>query len=232
MTRAVRAAAVCASAVAVSAAPVPPPSEKERVAKYWGLTEGAGEFELAGKQLTLRTAGQPARGLLHGPRMTMPRTARTLCGDFVVTVKVIDATPPDPMGRHEEARPVSRAGLLLSGGGYGIELHLHQLYQKLNGAIRDDLDRVVWVDTWFPGGGAGRSREKVPAGKSTYLRVTRKDKAVTVSHSFDGTEWAAPLVPRQGLDFPDEVTAGVFLAHSTYQRASATFDPLIVEKPK
>ena len=223
--------AVCAATVA-GAAPVPPPSEKEQVAKLWGKTEGAGTFELEGKQLTLRTAGQPARGFIHRERMSMPRTTRTLRGDFVMTVKVVDAAAPDPNLRHEDAWPGTRAGLTLVGGGYSIEWHQYQYYTKLNGAVRGDLHRVVWVDTWFPGGGAGSSRAQVPAGKSVHLRIARKGKDVTVAHSFDGKEWSAPVTPRQGLAFPDEVTVGVFFAHSTYQSAAATFDPLTIEQPK
>jgi len=69
-------------------------------------------------------------------------------------------------------------------------------------------------------------------GKSVYLRITRKDKTITISHSFDNKEWSAPRVPRQNLDFPDEVAVGVFFAHSTYQIADAIFDGLTIEKPK
>jgi regulation of enolase protein 1 (concanavalin A-like superfamily) len=96
----------------------------------------------------------------------------------------------------------------------------------------EELTRCVWVDTWFPRGGAGNSLKAAEAGKSTYLRVVRKEKVVTVSYSFDGSEWSTPFTPRQALDFPDEVTVGAFFAHSTYQVVEATFDGLTVEKPK
>jgi hypothetical protein len=229
-----RASAVLAvlSVTVASAAPVPPPTEQELIAKLWGKTAGAGEFELSGKRLTLRTAGQPARGHIHGKGMNMPRTGRTVTGDFEVTVRVTDAAPPNPNNKHEDAWPGTRAGLTLAGGGYCLELHLYQYHQKQQGAVQEELKRVVWIDTWFPGGGAGSTRAQVPEGKSVYLRIARKDKAVTISHSFDGKEWAAPVTPRQGLEFPDEVTVGVFYAHSTHQIAAATFDGLTIEKPK
>ncbi|MBP3958932.1 hypothetical protein J8F10_27120 [Gemmata sp. G18] len=232
MIRAAAIVAFAATVAGVSAAPVPPPSEKELLAKYWGKTEGQGEFELAGKQLTMRTGGVPARGLLYGKGSNMPRATRPVTGDFEVTVKLGDAAPPNPKNRHEDSWPGSRAGLLVSGGGYGIEFHLYQYHQKRNGDVLDTLDRVVWVDTWFPGGGAGSSLVQVPVGKSTHLRITRKDKTVSVSHSFDGKEWSAPHTPRQDLAFPDEVAVGVFYAHSTYQIAAATFDELTITKPK
>src|SRR5436190_1457920 len=77
--------------------------------------------------------------------------------------------------------------------------------------------RCVWVDTWFPGGGAGSQLKNPEPGKSTHLRITRKDKVVNVSYSFDGKEWSPPYNPRQAMEFPDEVAVGVFFAHSTYQ---------------
>ncbi len=232
MLRAAVLVALVSVAAVVVAAPVPPPSEKELLAKLWGKTDGVGEFELAGKQLTLRTIGQPARGYIHGKGMNMPRATRTVSGDFEVMVKVADAAAPNPKNKHEDAWPGTRAGLTLTGGGYSIELHLYQYHQKLNNMVQEDLRRVVWIDTWFPGGGSGSTRAQVPAGKSTYLRIARKDKAVTVSHSFDGKEWSTPYTPRQGLDFSDEVTVGVFFAHSTHQIAAATFDGFTVEQLK
>src|SRR5262245_7681165 len=124
-----RATILFAFAFAVStavAAPVPPPSEKELLAKHWGKTEGQGEFELKGKQLTIRTGGQPARGIIHRERMDMPRATRFVTGDFEVTVKIVDSMLPKKDSKHEDAWPGTRAGVFIQGGGYGIELHLYQ----------------------------------------------------------------------------------------------------------
>jgi hypothetical protein len=223
--------ALVSSAAAV-AAPVPAPSEKELIAKYWGQTEGRGAFELVGKQLTIRTVGQPARGIIFGQGMNMPRATRTARGDFEITVKVTDSALPGRAAKHEDAWPGTRAGLFVQGGGYGVEFHLFQYYSKFNGVQQEEPTRCVWVDTWFPGGGAGSQLKNAEDGKSTWLRVTRKDKAVAVSYSFDGKEWSVPHTPRKELDFPEEVTVGVFLAHSTYQTLGATFDTFTIEKPK
>ena len=119
----------------------------------------------------------------------------------------------------------------MSGGGYGVEWHLSQHYLKRNGVMVEELTRVVWVDSWFPGGGAGNSLSAVDANKSTYLRIARKAKEVSVSYSFDGREWSVPYAHRK-YEFPDEVTVGVFLAHSTHQGADATFADFTVEQPK
>jgi len=80
-----------------------------------------------------------------------------------------------------------------------------------------------------PRRGAGPLKN-VEDGKSTWLRVTRKEEAVSVSYSFDASTGPS-RTPRPDLDFPDEVTVGVFFAHSTYQTLSATFDGFTVEKP-
>ena len=71
-------------------------------------------------------------------------------------------------------------------------------------------------------------------GKSTYLRLIRKDKEISMSHSADGKKWSAPSNPFKNIDmaFPDEVAVGVFFSHSTHQFAHATFDGFAVAKPK
>jgi hypothetical protein len=219
------------------AAPVPPPSEKELLAKHWGKTEGNGEFELKGKQLTIRTATQPSKGLIgiisggDTARVTMPRATRTVAGDFDIAVTITDAAPPNKDAKHEGAYPDTRAGLLVEGGGYAIEFHLRQFHPKVQG-VKDEPTRCVFLDTWYPRGGSGSQLKTAEDGKSVHLRATRKDKALVVSYSFDGAEWSTPHAPRQALDFPDEVTVGVFFAHSTFQTLGATFDKFTVEKPK
>jgi hypothetical protein len=217
------------------AAPVPPPGEKELLAKHWGKTEGEGEFELKGKQLIVRSVVPPSRGLISiiggNGKPTMPRASRTVAGDFEVTVKVADAAPPNKDAKHTDSSPSTRAGVFIEGGGYAIEFHLFQQYNKNNG-VPGALQRCVWVDSWFPGGGSGSMLKAAPEGKTTYLRITRRDKAVSVSYSFDGKEWTPPYTPRKDMAFPEEVSVGVFFLHSTYQVLEASFDGFTVEKPK
>lgn len=229
-TATVLAFAFVASAVA---APVPKPSEKEILAKHWGKTEGMGEFELAGKQLTIRSFVPPDRGLislLGNQQPTMPRASRTVLGDFEMTVKVTDAALPHKNAKHDAAWPNTRAGLFIEGGGFAVEFHLYQYFTKINGVPNETATRSVWVDTWYPRGGSGSQLKAAEAGKSTWLRIARKEKAVSVSYSFDGTTWSNPYTPRQEMDFPNEVSVGVFFSHSTYQTLEATFDGFTVEK--
>jgi hypothetical protein len=221
-----------AIAISAVAAPVPPRPEKERIAKYWGKTEGEGEFELKDGRLTMRTIGKPARGVFYRDSMNMPRATRTVTGDFEATVTVTDAALPAAKHKHEDAWPGTRAGLFVRGGDCGVELHFYQYFSKINGVQKEEPTRYVWVDTWFQRGGAGSSLRSVEAGKTPHLRITRKGQDIAVSHSIDGKEWSKPHTPRQNLEFPDEVTVGVFFAHSTYQIAAATFEGFTITKPK
>src|SRR5207244_13618205 len=82
--------------VFAAAAPVPQPGEKEQIEKLWGKVVSPAkecEFKLSGKALTIRSSGQPARGL-RNDNDPIARVAKTVAGDFEMTVKVADATPP------------------------------------------------------------------------------------------------------------------------------------------
>jgi hypothetical protein len=224
-----------AAPVLAVAAPVPPPGEKEQIEKLWGKIVSPAkecEFKLAGKALTIRTAGQPARGL-RTETETIPRVAKTVAGDFEMTVKVADATPPNREAKHNESWPWTRAGLYVVGGGYTVEWHLSQYYTKTNNnELNEKLTRCPWVDTWYPRGGAGSQVGNVEAGKSTHLKIVRKGNAVTVSHGTDGETWSTPFNPRQAVEFPDEVTVGVFVSHGTHQTVEATFADFEIKKLK
>jgi len=215
-----------------AAAPVPPPSEKERIEKQWGKIVSPAvecEFKLSGKSLTIRTAGQPARGL-RTEKEPIPRVAKTVAGDFEMTVKVADLTPPGREAKYTDAWPWSRAGLYLVGGGHAVEFHLSQYYTKANDVLNEKLTRCPWVDTWYPRGGSGSQIGNVEPGKSAYLKVVRRGNTVAVSHSTDGEKWSNPFNPRQTLELPDELTVGVFVSHGTHQPIEATFSDFAIKK--
>ena len=218
-------------AVVAAAAPVPPLSEKEQIAKLWGKIEGEGEFELKGKRLRLRTARTPDRGA-HGDGATAPRVTRAVTGDFEATVTLLDADLPHPNAATDSRERNTRAGLFVAGGEYHVQLHLYQAFHENNGAVQATPQRSVWVDAWFPRGGSGSMLKDAEDGKSTHLRLVRKDKVVTVSYSLDGAEWSEPYNPHKEMDFPDAVTVGVYLAHTTHQTLEAAFTGFTVGKPK
>ena len=218
------------------AAPVPPPSEKEQLAKLWGTTAGQGEFELKGKQLTLRsTISKPNREYSWGEQLSVPRTGRVVSGDFVITVCIRDASAPGKDVKHDTHSAETNAGLYVRGGESSLRYYLTQTYQRFNGAAPNpNLQRRLGIEANYPRGGASGSLQGVEDGKSTYLRLIRKDKALAMSHSADGEKWSVPNNPFGNIEMsiPDEVTVGVFLAHSTYQISHATFDGFTIEKPK
>ena len=224
------------SVAAAGAAPVPPPSEKELLAKHWGKTEGQGEFEVKGKQLTLRSAlSKPNRDFSWGEQLSVPRTGTVVSGDFVITVRVLDASAPGKDVKHDTHSAETNAGLYIRGAESSLRYYLTQTYQRFNGApANPNLQRRLGIEANYPRGGASGSLQGVEDGKSTYLRLIRKDKVLAMSYSGDGEKWSVPNNPFANIEMsiPDEVTVGVFLAHSTYQISHATFDGFTVEKPK
>jgi hypothetical protein len=205
--------AALVSAAAVVAAPAPPPSEKELIAKHWGKTGGLGEFKLNDNRLVIRsTSGEPVQDFAWGRPATMPHVSRVVRGDFEMTVRVADVQPPGKdTPNNSGGMSATSAGLFLVGGEGGqcsTILHLYQYYQKVNGALlRPELTRYVYANAWYPRGGAGSSLKVPEAGKSTYLRMARRDNKITYSYSFDGKEWSKPINPFQGqqINYPDEV---------------------------
>jgi len=232
MSRFALACTLASFAAVAPAAPIPKAvSEQEQLATLWGTTEGQGEFELKGKQLTLRSPLQPAAGLIKSSAPSVPRAYRTVTGDFEAVAKLIEAAPPLKDARHNDSWPATRAGIFVSGDNHAIELHLYQYHTKQKGEL-GDLNRTLWIDTWYPQGGSGSSLKQPEAGKTIHLKLARKGKTVTAAYSFNGTEWADARIPRADMVFPDEVKLGVYLAPSTYQIASATFDSFVVSQPK
>jgi hypothetical protein len=232
MRRFALALTVCSFAAVAPAAPIPKAvSDKEQLATLWGTTEGQGEFELKGKQLTLRSPLQPATGLIKSSAPSVPRAFRTVSGDFEAVAKLIEATPPLKDARHNDSWPGTRAGIFVSGDNHAIEFHLLQYHTKFKGEV-GDLNRTLWIDAWYPQGGSGSSVKQPEAGKTVHLKLARKGKDVTAAYSFDGTEWTNARIPRAEMLFPDEVKVGVYLAPTTYQIASATFGSFVVTQPK
>ncbi|QJW98219.1 DUF1349 domain-containing protein [Frigoriglobus tundricola] len=225
-----------ASAAAVVAAPAPPPTEKERLAKYWGTTDGGGEFELKGKQLTVRsTVGKPNHYGWWEEPIAVPRTGRPVKGDFEITVQVLEAATPRKDAKVDHGAPSTSAGLYIHGANTTLRYYLNQSYDQFaGGAVGTDLRRWVGLEANFPNGGASGMMGSVEDGKLPFLRLIRRGKVVTMSNSVDGEKWSEPNNPFANLDMgiPDELTVGVFVSHSTYQFGHATFDKFTIEKPK
>lgn len=225
---------LCAPAAAV-AAPVPPPGEPERLAQIWGKPFARSEkyqFKLDGRFLTIRTADEAVCRPFYGRPPAIPRTHRPVAGDFVVTVRLVSAAAPDPRANYEEGVPASQAGILVTGDGWEVNLHLLQ-----NRALDTDRKPIeppvqqLFGYVWDKGHGRGRPYGTVDLKKPLYLRLARVEKVITAAHSTDGKEWTGAVLPVKP-ELPDEVTVGVYFAHTTHQIAEATFSDFTVEKPK
>jgi hypothetical protein len=217
---------------AAFAAPVPTASDKERLELHWGKFEGVGEYSLAGQQLTLRTGKAPTRGLSQPTQTDMPRTARKVDGDFTASVRILDAALPARPTDTDRVTPSSNSGLFIQGGGFGVELSLWQDFVPVKGKPALEVRRQLLAGAYAPNSVTVSILAKPEDGKSTLLRATRKGKAVSVSYSFDGTKWSAPRALTRDVDFPAQVTIGVFVSHTSQQPVHATFDVFTVEKPK
>ncbi len=216
------------------AAPAPPPTQPELIAKYWGRAEGDAEFHAEGRQLTLRlTSGKPNHSFSWAEKTTIPRTVQTVRGDFEVTVRIVDALPPLQEGRSDSHSLETNAGLYIQGQGSSFRFQLRQAYPHINNPAPRTLQRTLTINANYPRGAASGSIKQAEDGKSVYLRIIRKDGAVTIAYSFDGEKWSTPTNPFRNVDMaiPDEVAVGIFFSHSTYQFAHATFDHFTLTTP-
>lgn len=235
MCRAVLLLVVIYPALALSA-PVPPLTERQLIAKYWGEVYSPSDkyvFKAREKALTIRTAGEPAIEGFLDKRSTIPRTSRAVTGDFEATVKLIAISAPHPTAKHEVDLRSVRAGLRVSGGFNHAEIELYQYHTKLNDEVRKGNRKpVVWFNVLSNGRGEGRHVENADSPTPLFLRIARRGNVVTMANSFDGKEWSESPVPLayQPLKLPDEVSVGVYISHPTHQIAEATFTDFTIKK--
>jgi len=251
------------ASVGAVAAPVPVPGDKQVMAALWGKTAGRAEFEFARGQLTVRSTSGAPHVITAGnatARMDAPRTARTVTGDFEITLRVADATAPAKGARFDGRVPETGAGLYINGGDtVSFRYYLQQSYDRPDlyshfrtrswlvrfyfGSLADPaltqnlepvLHRATTTQSCYPNGCGLGGGWKVPDGKSAYIRVVRRGQTLTTFCSFDGEKWIGPGAPNRALEksLPDEVTVGAFLSHNTYEKPTATFDNFTIGKPK
>lgn len=221
------------ASVAAVAAPVPPQPEKERIAAIWGKTKGVGEFSLTREQLTIRTKGEPVYSSKLPELRTMPHTLRTVTGNFEVTVRILQSDAPDPKAKVDPGTGgtyLSFTGLFVEGGDYNLSVALMQSYHTQKGIVDKEPTRRIRADAGFTDGSIVCFLKPIEEGKSPEFRITRNGNKVSTSYRFGAGQWSEPHTPRVKQDFPNEVTIGVYLFHSTYQIMQATFDKLTVEK--
>jgi hypothetical protein len=226
MSRFVLVFALGSCAALAPAAPVPRPvAEKERVDKEWGRFGGAGEREVRGRELTIRTAAHEAD--IHSREFTtVPHTTRKVRGDFVVTVRVTESSA-QPVPDKEAWHLGTLAGLFVAGGSSGVA-HCRSAHSFAGGEPEYHIGTVEWYPDW------GRAKaERIPNdGPNIYLRLVRRGRELAVSHSTDGAKWSKPRELADDLDLPVEVNVGVFVGAYRPIIARATFADLTIEPLK
>jgi hypothetical protein len=219
------------------AAPVPPPTEKEQIAKLWGKTIAPSddyEFKLNGKALTIRTTGEPTlRGTPDRPE-TIPRVCRTVKGDFQATVRLVALASPNPKAEYDRGIRETRAGLQIAWADTSAEIELKQHYFLNQAEYRDSPQQTIGFYVRSGANGEGRHSDYAKPPTPLYLRIARRQNSVTLWHSSQGTEWCELKLPRadQPLELPDEVSINVYVAHTTHQVVDAVFTDFTIEKLK
>ncbi|MCS6865980.1 MAG: hypothetical protein RMJ56_14625 [Gemmataceae bacterium] len=218
------------------AAPAPPLTDKQRLARDWGTLAGPGEYRFDGERLILRShTGMRASELNNTALCTVPRITRTVRGDFDMTLRVLDLTHPlSTESQGNLGQFTTSAGLVVMSDDAYISFGLNQIYYRLvNFPNPDVLHRYVYLQAIMinqGGTGWGHSHED---GKATYLRLKRQGEKILAAHSFDGEKWtdAKDVLANQNFALPDEVTVGVFVLHNTHQVVQATFDRFTLTQP-
>lgn len=218
----------CACAVA---APVPPESDRERVARLWGQVRAPSRHYIVKPQLdllTLRTIGWPVGFGFENPTFLVQREVR---GDFDARVKLYDLDTPS-RGLPYNDSPQTAAGLHVAGGECSISLYRWKAIHKNNGVLQDGMQDTVWLTRRTRNSGMGSSLQPCEAGKSHYLRLIRNGDALRAYLSTDGASWKDWDAGMKGLSLPPVVTIGIFVGHTTSQEVAATFEGFAVEKAK
>lgn len=217
------------------AAPAPPPTDRERLARDWGTFAGSGEYRFDGGQLTLRSHTGMATTELNSTELcTVPRVQRTIRGDFEMTLRIVDLTHPlTTESQGNLGQFMTSAGLFVVADDARLTYGLHQYYYRFPNIPNPDfLHRYVYLQVQTTNNGSGWGLPQAD-GKSTYLRIKRHEDTITTSYSFDGEEWTNEnnFLANQNIVFPDEVTVGVFVMHNTKQVVQATFDRFTLTPP-
>lgn len=232
MCRVLLLAGLAVPVVGLAAAPVPPESDADKVARLWGTVEAPAKTYVVkpeGKSLTLRTLGWPLLFEYTSPKF---HVGREVTGDFDVRVKLVSLDAPSRMVEHKNGRPETGAGLIIEGEGQSLNLrHWMAIHKDQAGNLQDGMQSCTWFEERGAGGGSGRSLKDLAANQSVYLRVVRLGKAVTIMTSTDGQKWDS--WPGSGtFPLPHTVRVAAFVGHSTNQEVAATFSDFTITKPE
>jgi len=228
-------------ATLVVAAPMPPESEAdkvarldaEKVAKLWGKLESPPGKYIAkpdDNRLTLRTLGWPL-GLRHGTPAF--RVSREVVGDFDVRLTVQQLSPPDNTVRYEGIWAETGAGLFIEGGENNLSLYRWKSFMRSEQVPDTNMRSGFWIEYTVgrQGGASGQGTSNIAPDAAVELRVVREKEAISAYVRVAGQNWQQQTV-RGDLQLPPAVTVSVFLGHSTTQECQATFADFSIGKPE
>jgi regulation of enolase protein 1 (concanavalin A-like superfamily) len=204
--------------------PIPDPAAVATVAS-WGdaidsdpAPERKCEFSVEGEALLIKLPGiLRDLSIQHGV-YNAPRVARSLSGDFVVSVRVAGSLEPGPKNTSPYALPYNGAGLFVS-----ADSNNYLRFERA--AILREGQKVNYVnlERWSN----GRAQSSLPtavADTPLYLRLERKGDRLLPAFSTDGEKWV-PL-PEQPSPAGNPLTVGVHAINTSDQPFTARFESL------
>jgi regulation of enolase protein 1 (concanavalin A-like superfamily) len=234
MERAIRAAACVALALVVAGSGHGGDKEPQEI-KGWGKVidpEGDCTVKADKGKVTITVPGTN-HNLNPSLNSKAPRVMQEVEGDFVASVKVSGDFDPGEKGTKPSATAFNGAGLLL--------------WKDEKNCVR--LERnIYWVTglkryNCYPPlfeyykGGVYQKTDPPPVaaadffkGRSTYLRLERKEDKLTASYSHDGKEWTA--VKEITVDLPAKLHVGVAAVNSSEKPFMVEFEELAVTPKK
>jgi hypothetical protein len=220
-------------ALSAPAAAAPPPKESDSVKlkRVWGdLVDPDKDcsFSLDGDRLRLSVPGKSHLFLAsthnsgRGGADGAPRTAKTVSGDFSLTVTWVQSRPTDDKAN---AGTFAGVGFYVRGGDACSSVHLHYTADDsgayasanfiLNGCTTNSSTRGTRQ--------AGKDERTSPIT----MTLTREGNKVHTKYSLDGKKWK-PMWTYDG-NFPPEVTVGVFAENTGTKGYDALFEGLKIE---
>jgi beta-lactamase regulating signal transducer with metallopeptidase domain/regulation of enolase protein 1 (concanavalin A-like superfamily) len=183
------------------------------------------EVRLVGENLSISVP--PTSHDLNAVRgMNAPRVLKKVSGDFVIQVKLVGEFKPGTISTGK-GRPFNGAGILL--------------WQSEKNYLRVERN-AFWsgetlycyppiMEYWHDGKYSGANEDLVEAGyfkgQTTWLKVNRQGKNVTVSISHDGKEWTD--VKTFPVELGDELSVGVDALNTSDKTFTVDFEELMIQ---
>jgi hypothetical protein len=163
--------------------------------------------------------------------MSAPRLLREVDGDFTIQVKVSgEFDPGDEAAKRDERdiAPFCSAGLLLwqDEGNY-LRLERNGWWSKADNTVACYAPLIeYYLNGQFQGPKPGVASADFFEGRSTWLKLERRDGKVTPFYSHDGQDWTA--AKEITVEFPPRIQAGIAAVNTSKKPFTVEFEELEV----